>query len=82
LERKGIRREPAMDINFHYFAVKAIACTSGFEEEEAQMIADYSQFVDDFNLYAYIWLSEVPEFARYLSKEILPGLYCFNPVTT
>jgi len=38
-----------MDKNYHYFAVKAIAHTAGFGEAEAQAIATYSQYVDDYN---------------------------------
>lgn len=35
-----------MDINFHYYAVKTLAIHAGFDEECAQIIARYSQFVD------------------------------------
>jgi hypothetical protein len=81
LAGKWSKERLVMDINYHYFAVKAIACKSGFAKDEAQMIATYSQFVDDFDLYIYIWLDEVPEYARYLAKKVIRG-YFFNPVTT
>jgi hypothetical protein len=70
-----------MNLNYHYFAVKAIASKSGFAEDEAQIIASYSQFVDDFDLHEPIPLDDVPEFARYLATKI-PFGYFFNPVTT
>ena len=37
-----------MDIDYHYFVVKTLACTAGFSEEDAQTIAYYSQQVDNF----------------------------------
>lgn len=40
-----------MDISFHYFAVKTVAFAAGFSEAEAQRIAEFSQFIDDFNWY-------------------------------
>ena len=37
-----------MDIDYHYYVIKTLAYTAGFNEEEAQTIAYYSQQVDDF----------------------------------
>ena len=37
-----------MNIHFHYFVIKTLACAAGFSEEDAQTIAYYSQQVDDF----------------------------------
>jgi hypothetical protein len=70
-----------MDINFHYFAVKAIALSVGFEESKAQTIAEFSQFIDDFDLYADMALEEVPEDARRFAAK-KGGWYAFRPVTT
>lgn len=72
-----------MDINFHYFAVKVLACKAGFSEEQAQLIASYSQFVDDYDSFNVIKLENVPYFAQYLATKI-PNTnnYLFNPVTT
>ncbi|MDR1548946.1 MAG: hypothetical protein LBT06_10220 [Hungatella sp.] len=70
-----------MDLNFHYFAVKAIAVTAGFSEPEAQEIATFSQYIDDFDWFKLILLNEVPGYARHLAKNIGIG-YLFNPVTT
>lgn len=71
-----------MDLNFHYYAVKTLAIKAGYTDEEAQIIANYSQFVDDFTNYKYMLLSNVPGFARHLAKKITPSLWLFNPVTT
>lgn len=38
-----------MDITFHYFAVKTLALEAGFPGAEAQRLAAFSQFVDDFD---------------------------------
>ena len=40
-----------MDIDYHYYVIKTLACTAGFAEEDAQTIAYYSQQVDDFTNY-------------------------------
>lgn len=56
-----------MDINFHYFAMKRIAAVAGFEEE-AQLIAEYSQVVDEYadsNKYHFEEY-KVPAYARHL----------------
>lgn len=69
-----------MDINFHYFAVKRIAAVAGFEEEEAQLIAEYSQFVDEYTdnkTYSFD-LNDVPEYAR----SLLDKKRCFQAVQT
>jgi len=48
------RRE--VDISFHYFAVKTLALEAGFNNDEAQRIATFSQYVDDYNAYiSYIY---------------------------
>lgn len=46
-----------MNINFHYYAVKAIALSAGFSAEDAQKIAEYSQFVDDYTMRGSITIS-------------------------
>lgn len=70
-----------MDINFHYYAVKTLAIHAGFDEECAQIIARYSQFVDDFTIYKTMVLDNVPTFARHLAKPY-KGKWLFTPVTT
>lgn len=70
-----------MDINYHYFAIKVLAEKAGFVEEDAQVIASYSQFVDDFDTYRFLYFKEVPEYARYLAAKVPTG-WVFNPVTT
>jgi hypothetical protein len=70
-----------MDINFHYYAVKAIAARAGFPENEAQLIASYSQFVDDFDDSGAIALENVPVWARHLAYQS-GGVWWFKIVTT
>ncbi len=36
-----------MNINFHYYLVKAMAVEAGLSEDEAQIVALASQMVDD-----------------------------------
>lgn len=71
----------SMNINFHYFAVKVLAVKAGFNTDDAQTIAKYSQFVDDFVLDGVRNYQYVPEFARYLATQ--SGEYWrFNNVRT
>lgn len=75
-----------MDINFHYFAVKTLALAAGFAEGEAQTIATFSEFADDYNLIAYIKCNNIPDYIKndrncdlYVPPEILTN---FNPAMT
>ncbi len=63
-----------MDKNFHYYAVKVIATLAGFRPDEAQIIAQFSQFVDDFILSQAIPInqSDVPPFAAGI-KDLYDG---------
>lgn len=70
-----------MDLNFHYYAVKTLAFRAGFSEEDAQTIANYSQFVDDYTKFFPMVLDDVPEFAQHLGVKFL-GVWIFWPVTT
>ncbi|RGY98602.1 DUF6765 family protein [Clostridium sp. AM58-1XD] len=70
-----------MDFNFHYCTVKVLARKAGFSEEDSQLLASYSQFVDDFDTYRDLHFTEVPEYARHLATEG-PLYYTFHPVTT
>ena len=49
-----------MDINYHYFVVKTLACHAGFQEKDAQTIAYYSQQVDNFNLCEPVCVEQKP----------------------
>lgn len=72
-----------MDINYHYFAVKTIAVEAGFSPEDSQLVASYSQFVDDFTNYKYMIIKDVPPFAQHLATKIpFSDYWLFNPVTT
>lgn len=73
-----------VDINFHYFVVKALAIKAGFNDEEAQRIASYSQFIDDYDQWKSYYFKNIPEFmhgSRLISME-KDGHYALTPVTT
>lgn len=70
-----------MDLNFHYYAVKTLAIRAGFTEEQGQVIANYSQFVDDFTSFVPIILDDVPDFAQHLATK-WGNKWLFTPVTT
>lgn len=68
-----------MNINFHYFAVKTIALESGFDENAANRIAAYSQFVDDYDIWVNYIFESVPKYAESL---IIKSPNIFYTVTT
>ena len=70
-----------MDINFHYFAIKTIAIEAGFDPDEAQLIASYSQFVDDYSIWGNYKFKRVPEYAMELATN-KGDYYKFYTVTT
>lgn len=80
-KRNHNKEEKSMNINFHYYAVKALAVNAGFDEDDAQLISSYSQFVDDFDTYRLLYFKDVPNYAQYLATK-LPYGWAFNPVTT
>lgn len=49
-----------MNISYHYYTVRVLAARAGFSEEEAQIIAYYSQMIDDFVLSHRIIVGEMP----------------------
>lgn len=61
-----------MNLNFHYFAIKVLALEAGFNDDDAQLIAEYSQFVDDFHpiLDKPIDCSYAPKCVNFLCKYI------------
>lgn len=73
-----------MDINFHYFAVKTLAAAAGFTENEAQRIAQYSQFVDDYDRYNYVRAKNIPSYIKDSDLDIVisDAFKIINPVTT
>lgn len=73
-----------MDISFHYFAVKTVARAAGYDEQKAQRIATFSQFIDDFNWYAYFRAGNIPEYIKAPELDIVfnETLKMINPVTT
>ncbi len=75
-----------MNISFHYFTVKTLARKAGFNEKDAQQIATFSQYIDDYNAYAYRRYSNIPDWAKVAPYDMyIPSLinpFNFNPVTT
>lgn len=73
-----------MDISFHYFAVKATARAAGFDEAKAQRIAEFSQFIDDYNWYVYFRANNIPAYVKDNKYDIVYNstLGIINPVTT
>lgn len=73
-----------MDICFHYFAVKSVARAAGYKEEQAQRIAEFSQFIDDYNWYAYFRATNIPNYIKSSDLDIVFNqmLSVINPVTT
>ena len=74
-----------MNISFHYFVIKTLACAAGFSEEDAQTIAYYSQQVDDFTKSSLMRVRQEPptyfiekEYARKLED----GLWEVQPHPT
>ena len=73
-----------MDINFHYFAIKTIAICAGLNESDAQKIAGYSQFVDDYNPWNPYYFDSISEFMKScgMVKYNTDGLWEMTPTTT
>lgn len=53
-----------MDITFHYFAVKTLARKAGFNEPDAQVIAVYSQYIDEFDWITYLDCKNIPSYIK------------------
>lgn len=74
-----------MDISYHYFAVKTIARAVGFPENEAQIIATYSQYIDDYDLFYPRRYSNIPDYVKQDKYDLyISGfnLVNFNPAET
>lgn len=72
-----------MDIAYHYFAVKTLAVMAGFSDDDAQIIAENSQLVDDFDYTAYWHCTNVPDYIKNNPSYdlcVMGGF--FNPVQT
>jgi hypothetical protein len=74
-----------VNINYHYFTVKTLACFAGIEEAEAQYIAHFSQQVDDFIMSTPVVVKgDVPDFFKQngLAKNITGTIWMFLPCPT
>ncbi len=58
-----------MQKDFHYCCIKYLASSAGFEENDAQVIAYASQYVDDATEHKGIFIDNVPEVAQDLVKD-------------
>ncbi|MDR3091438.1 MAG: hypothetical protein LBU36_04455 [Clostridiales bacterium] len=73
-----------MDLSFHYFAVKTLARAAGFPEGEAQVIAEFSQYMDDNGERIVRRLADIPEYVREPRYDLVPDIFSdkFTPVQT
>lgn len=71
-----------MDLNFHYYAVKTLCGLGGWLPLQANRIASFSQFVDDYNLHTPLLFDTVPAYAQHLAQKQPDGRWLFYPVTT
>jgi hypothetical protein len=75
-----------MDLAFHYFAVKTLARKAGFSEADAQQIAIFSQYIDDYNAYYRRYYSNIPQIVKDSAKyDLYRGDYIvgnYSPMTT
>lgn len=72
-----------MDIAYHYFAVKTLAVLAGFSDEDAQVIAQNSQMVDDFDFTLYWNCTNVPDYIKNNPDYDLIAMFgYFNPAQT
>lgn len=84
------REGGVMNISFHYCCVKTLCYLADIQETEAEEIAFYSQFVDDFNLiydqiYNGIYVEgRPPQYFtdRGIAKRVIDNTWYFYPVTT
>lgn len=73
-----------MNMDFHYFAVKTIAIYAGFSARDAQDIAFFSQYVDDYNAYVPRSYGNIPDYLLEEKYDVYQkkSEYNFNPPTT
>lgn len=72
-----------MDIAFHYFAVKTLAVLAGFSDDDAQVIAQNSQMVDDFDFTALWNCTNVPDhIKKNPDYDLCVAFGLFNPAQT
>jgi hypothetical protein len=74
-----------MNINYHYYTIKTLARHAGFNEEAAQIVAHFSQRVDDFVLSSPIIVSGKPSdffVENKLALELSSNNWLFLPCPT
>lgn len=74
-----------MNIGYHYYTIKTLAVKAGFGEEDAQIIAFYSQMIDDFVLSNVLLLNSCPPdffLKNGLAKKVGEQEWMFLPCPT
>ena len=74
-----------MKANYHYYTVKTLAHYAGFDEETAQFIAYFSQFIDEFILSQPFVVEDKPPgffLERGLARELDDHRWIFSPCPT
>jgi len=62
-----------MNINFHYLTIKALARMAGLPEGKAQLVAEYSQLIDDYSTKDTISVDWAPQEALDLGLAVSQG---------
>ncbi|MDR0920259.1 MAG: hypothetical protein LBM93_13615 [Oscillospiraceae bacterium] len=74
-----------MNICYHYYTIKALAVKGGFNENDAQRIAHYSQLTDDFVLSNTLLIHKKPPAFftdNGLAKELIGDIWALQPCST
>lgn len=74
-----------MNISYHYYTVKTLAVKAGFDDGDAQVIAYYSQMVDDFVLSHRVIMKETPPsffVENGMAEKLEGGMWGFLPCPT
>lgn len=74
-----------MNINYHYYTIKTLAHHAGFNDDDAQYIAYFSQQIDDFIMNSpFIVEKEPPEFfiKNGLALKLNKSKWVFSPCPT
>ncbi|MCL2293881.1 MAG: hypothetical protein FWC36_03340 [Spirochaetes bacterium] len=74
-----------MNINYHYYTIKTLACHAGFDDKTAQFIAYFSQQIDDYIMGSpFITGTKPPDFfiKNRLALELNKDKWVFLPCPT
>jgi len=74
-----------MRVNYHYYTVKTLAHIAGFDDDTAQFIAYFSQYIDEFIMHEpFVVEGKPPEFfiQNGLARELYNHFWIFLPCPT